>query len=122
MPGVLVGEDGVGGVEMPVDAERAVEYRDAAVGLGMVELIALVLEYGDVGEHGESVGETARDEELQMVVLGQLDGHMPAVGRRAFADVDGDVEDGTLDAAHEFGLCEGRTLEMQPAHNALGRA
>lgn len=39
MAGVLVGEDCGGGVETPVDGERGVYDRDAAVGLRMVVVV-----------------------------------------------------------------------------------
>ena len=71
----------------PVDAKAVVEDADAPIRFGMVELIALVLEHRCLTQHGEPVGETFRDEELPVVVLGQLHGHVLAVGRRAFPDV-----------------------------------
>lgn len=99
---VLVRQHSLGGVDYPVDAERRVLNGDATVGFGMVVVVTLVLEHGDVGKHGKAVGKAARDEELPMIVLGQLHGDMPPVGRRAFADVDSDVEHTPLDAAHKL--------------------
>ena len=46
-----------------------------------VEVVAFVLENGDVGEHGESVGESAWDEELAMVFFSQFDRHVASIGR-----------------------------------------
>ena len=119
MAGVLVAEEGTGGGDAPVDAEAVVEDADACVGLGMVELIALVLEDGNVAEDGEAVGEALGDEELAVVVLGELYGDMTAVGGTALADVDSDIEDGTPDTADKLGLGEGGTLEMQTPHDAV---
>ena len=45
---------------------------------------------------------------------------MLTVGRAALADVYDDIEDGTLDAADEFGLGEGRALEVQASHDTVG--
>ena len=45
---------------------------------------------------------------------------MLTVGWGTFADVDGDVEDGALDAADEFGLGEWWGLEVEAAHHAVG--
>lgn len=81
MMGILVGADGLGGVEAPVDGEGGVGDGDAAVGLRMVIVVTLILEHGDVGEHREAVGETPGDEQLAVIFLRQLDGHMLAVGR-----------------------------------------
>ena len=122
MAHVLVGEHGHGRVDVPVDAERWICDGDAAVGLGCVIVVALVLEHGHVGEDGEPVGESARYEELAVVVLRELDGDVTAVGGGALADIDGHVEHSSPDAADEFGLGEGRTLEMESAHHSVGRA
>ena len=46
----------------PVNAKGFVLDVDAAIGLGMVELVAFVLEYGGLGEHGEAMGKATRDE------------------------------------------------------------
>ena len=46
---------------------------------------------------------------------------MLTVGGTALADVDGHIEHGSLHAAHQFGLCEGRPLEVQSAHHAIRR-
>ena len=67
---VFFGEDGFGGVDSPVNAEGVVENGDASVGFGVVELVAFVLEYGYVAEHGEAVGESLGDEELEVIVFG----------------------------------------------------
>ena len=49
----------------PVNAKRFILYVDAAISLRMIELVALVLEYSGLGENGEAVCETTRDEELK---------------------------------------------------------
>lgn len=48
----------------PVNAKRLVLDVDAAIGLGMIELVALVLEDGGLGENGEAMSKATRDEEL----------------------------------------------------------
>ena len=70
--GVLAAEDSLGGGDAPVDAKGVVEDADAAVGLRVVELVALVLEDGGLAEYGETVGEALRDEELTVVVFGEF--------------------------------------------------
>lgn len=117
---VLLAQYRVPGRYPPVDTQAFVEYADAPVRLGMVELVALVLEHRRLAQHGESVGEPFRDEELPVVVLRQLHGHVPSVGRRAFPDVHGHVEHLALDAPHQLGLRERRPLEVQAAHHAVG--
>ena len=55
----------------PVDTERWIRDRDTAVGLRRIIVVALVLEYGNVGEYGKAMGETARNEELAVIILCQ---------------------------------------------------
>ena len=50
---------------VPDYAKRLVLDIDAAVSLGMIEIVALVLEYGGLGEYGKTMGEATRDEELK---------------------------------------------------------
>ena len=119
MAGVFITEDGLGGGDAPVDAEGVVEDADAAVGLRVVELVALVLEDGGLAEYGEAVGEALRDEELAVVVFGEFYGDVLTVGRGAFTDVNGYVQDGAFDAANDFALWKRRALEMQTTHHAV---
>ena len=118
---VLVGEEGFGGVELPVDAEGFVGDRYSAVSLGGVVVVALVLEHGHVAQNGEAVGEPARHEELSVVVLREFDGDVPAICRGTLAEVDCHVEDASADAAHKLGLGVGGPLEMESAHHTAAR-
>ena len=118
---VLLAQDGLLCGNSPVDAEAEVCDGDAAVGFGVVELIALVLEDGCLAQHGETMCEALRDEELPMVVFREFDGDVLPVGGRPFAYIDGYVEDGSPDTAHEFALRVGRALEVQSAHDAVLR-
>ena len=118
---VLLAQYRVPGRNEPVNSKAAVKYADAPVRLGMVELVALVLEHRCLAQHGETVGEPFRDEELPVVVLRQLHGHVLPVSRRTFPDVHGHVEHLALDAPHQLGLRERRPLEVQSPHHAVAR-
>ena len=48
----------------PVNTKGFVLDIDAAISLRVIELVALVLEDGGLGENGEAVSEAPRDEEL----------------------------------------------------------
>ena len=48
----------------PVNAKTFILDVDAAISLRMIELVALVLEDGGLGEHSETMSEATRDEEL----------------------------------------------------------
>ena len=61
---ILLAEYGFLNRYAPVDAKRLILDIDAAIGLGMIELVALVLEDGSFGENGKAMGKTTRDEEL----------------------------------------------------------
>ena len=119
VPRVLLAQNGVVGRYAPVDAQAAVKDADPAVGLGVIEVVALVLEHGRLAQHGKAVGEALRDEELAVVVLRQLHGHVLAVGRASLADVHRHVEHRAAHAAHQLALGVGRTLEVQAAHHAI---
>ena len=77
---------------MPINAKGFVLDVDAAVNLRMIKLVALVLEYGGLGENGEAVSKATRDEELTMIVFCQFYCYMLAKCRRTLADVNGYVE------------------------------
>ncbi len=68
-------------IDFPVDAEGFVLDGDATVGFGVVVVVAFLLEDGDVAEDGEAVGKASWDEELAMVVFGQLYCYVLAVSR-----------------------------------------
>ena len=48
----------------PVNTKTFILDIDAAISFRMINLIALVLEYGSLGEHGKAVRKATRDEEL----------------------------------------------------------
>ena len=114
---IFFAEQGVGYGHAPVDVEAFVEQRDAGVRCGGVEIVALVFEHGDVAEHGETMGESARNEELAVVFGREFDGHMLSESGTAVADVDGYVHHTTLGAAHKFALCVGHALIVETAHD-----
>ena len=117
---VLLGEDGLICWNVPIDTEGVIEDTDTTFCLWMIELVAFVLEHRCLTQHRKTVGETFGDEKLTMVVLCQFYSDVLTVGGTALADVDNDIEDGTLDAADEFGLSEGRALEVQATHDTVG--
>ena len=49
----------------PINAKRLILDIDSAIGLGMIELVAFVLEDGGLGENGKAMGKATRDEELE---------------------------------------------------------
>ena len=118
---VLGAQDAACRIKLPVDAERRVGNGDAAVGLGSIVVVTFVLENGRGAEHRETVGEAARNEELAVILGRQLHSHMAAISGRTLADVYGNVEHTPNHAAHQFGLSEWGTLEMQSAHHSAGR-
>ena len=52
---------------LPIDTKGIIEDADTTISFWMIELIALILEDGGLGEDGEAVGKTLRDEELTMI-------------------------------------------------------
>ena len=80
MAKIFLAQNCFAGWNSPVDPEVRVENADACIGFRVVEIIAFILENGDVAEHREPVSETAGNEQLTVILFGQLDCHMLAVG------------------------------------------
>ena len=70
MFGVFLWKEGFLHGDLPIDAERFIEDTDATIGLGGIEVIALVLEHGGFAKDGKAVGEASWYEELTMVIFG----------------------------------------------------
>lgn len=71
-------------------------------------------------ERHETVREADRDEQLVAVFRAQFGADPLAIGGRAVAHVDRDIEDPPPDAAHQLVLPPGRRLEMQAAQGEGG--
>lgn len=67
------------------------------------------------------MGESARNEQLQVVHVAELHGDVFAVRFRSLAQVDGDVQHPALQNAHQLRLRVFALLEMQTANHAVGR-
>ncbi len=62
--------------------------------------------------------EARGNEKLGPVRRADALGNMLTIGRRALAQIDGDIENGAAHDAHELVLRDRRNLEMQAAHDA----
>ena len=119
MTGVLVREDGFVHRDLPVNQKRGVQNGDAAIRLGVVELVALVLEHCCVAENDETVCKAFGNKELPVVFIAELDSDVLPVGRRALAYVYGNVQDTSAYTADNLALCIWRTLEVEAAHDTV---
>lgn len=119
MPEILLRQNGLIGRDSPVDSQTLVQNAYPSIRFRVVELIALVLEDRGLAKDGEAVGKAARDEELPVVFLRELNGDVLPVGRAAFAYVHCDVEHRTAHTPHQLALGEGRALEVEAAHHAV---
>lgn len=84
----------------PVYVERSVLDVDAGIRFRVIEVVAFILENRSLAEHSKAVSETARHEELSMVLLCEFYGNMLSEGRTPPAYVHGDIEHSSLDAPH----------------------
>ena len=75
------------GRNLPINTEAIIKDGDTSIGFRMIEVITLVLEDGGLGEDGEAVGKTLRNEELTMIVLCQLYRYMLAIGWRSLTRI-----------------------------------
>ena len=117
---ILFRQDGLVGWDTPVDAQRIVKNADARIGLRVIKLVTLILEYSRGRQHGKTMSKALGNEELKVVVFGEFYGNMLSVGGTALADVDGNIEYGATYTTHEFALGERRTLEMESSHDTIG--
>lgn len=120
MTQILVGENGFREIYTPINAEGGIGDGDASVGLRMIVVVTFVLEYRYVGKHGETMGKTAGNEELAVIILRELDSNVTAEGGGSGTQIDGYIEYRAFDTTHEFGLRVRRTLEMESAHDPSG--
>ena len=103
----------------PVNAKTFILDVDAAIYFRVIELVALVLEDGGLGENGEAMSKATRDKKLTMIVFCQFYCYMLAECRRAFTDVNGYVEYCAFDAAHQLALGIWHALIMQYTHHTV---
>ena len=104
----------------PVNAKGFILDIYAAISLGMIELVALILEDGSLGENGEAMGKTPRNKELTMIVFRQFYCYMLSECWRTLANVNCNIKHCAFNAAHEFALSIGHALIVQTAHHAIG--
>ena len=120
MPQIFIAQNRFVGRDAPVDAEAAVQDADASVSLWGVEVVAFVLEDGCLAQNCKAVGEAFGDEALAVVLFGEFDRYVLAVGGAAFAYVNRHIEHSATHATNEFALGVGRSLEVEPAQHSVG--
>ena len=65
------------------------------------------------------MGKALWDEELGMIIFGQLYGHMLAISRGAFTNIHSYIEDSTRYAAYQLTLSIRWALEVQASHHTI---
>ena len=104
MLGILLTQDCLLYWNAPVYSKALVKNAYATIGLGVVELIALVLEHRRLAQYGKSVGKAFGYEELTLILFTEFYGYVLAVGGASFADVYGYIKHFTTHAAEELAL------------------
>ena len=122
MPRIFLAQDGFRRRNPPVDTQLRIPYRDAAVRLRSVVVVALVLENCLLAQHRETVCEAPRNEQLKVIFLRKLDGDMLSVSGTPAADVHRNVQNRPAHAPHQLRLCMRRPLEMKSPQHPIGRA
>lgn len=77
---ILVAQKDFGSVYAPVNAYVGVVPSYGRLSLGVVITVALVLEYGLLGQHGKTVCKAARYPQLAHIVFGELHGYVVSEG------------------------------------------
>ena len=109
---IFLAEDGFFCGDLPVNAEAFVCDGDAPVCFRMVEFVAFILENGSLAQHSKAMGESFWNEELPVIIFCEFYSDVFAVGGRAFAEVDGNVEDSAFYAPNQLALCVWWALEV----------
>ena len=105
----------------PVDGQIGVVPPEGALALAVPEAAGLVEHHCGLAQGEEAVGEANRHPELAVIAVAQFRSHPLAEGGGAAADVDGDIEDFPLDAAHQLALGFGLELVVEaPQHATAG--
>lgn len=105
----------------PVDCKGWVVKPYSTFRLWRVEVIALVLEYSRVRQHGKPMSEALWDEQLPMVVSRKLHRHMLPESGTSFADVYCHVEYSAHYDTYEFTLCVRWTLKVETTYDTPRR-
>lgn len=116
---VLVADDAEVFGNPPVDGQVWIVEQYAAIGFGMIEIIAFIGKDSLLAQDGKAMCKTFGDEELALVLFGQFDAEPLSESRALPAQVNGHVKHPSDGAADEFGLRERRPLEMKSAHYAV---
>src|SRR6266567_6200970 len=101
---ILFSEDCVLGSDGPGDGDVGIVPQEGALSGGAVIVGDLVGQAHIVSQRGESMAESDRDVERESILGRELDGDVPAEVRRAAAQIDGNVQNGTVCDADQFGL------------------
>ena len=120
---VFVGEDYFALGDAPFDANLGVVPSDATLILGVVVLVAFILEHRVVLQHHIAVRKALRDKHLAVVFATQFGHCILAKSGALGANVNRHIEYSALYHAHQFCLLIGRPLEVQTTqHTPLGAA
>lgn len=120
---VFVGEDNIALADAPFDANLWVIPRDATLTLGMVVLVAFILEHRVVLQDHIAVRKALGDKELAFILAREFNGDILAKSGALGAYIYRHIEHPALYHAHQFCLLIGRPLEVQTTqHPPLGAA
>ncbi len=116
---ILFGQYHIRRRNSPINRQRRVVPGDGSLMVGRIVFVAFVLENGPLAQRNETVGKTARNKELPMILSGQLHGHIPAERGRPYANIHGEIHHAPFDDAHQFALTARRQLVMQAAKHTV---
>lgn len=104
----------------PTDGDFRVVPSNPELGLRVVPLCALVLEERHLAGHAKAVSKAWRYIDLLLVFTRQVVADPTSEGGRPDSDVNGNIEDLTMDYMHELALAKGM-LEVKPSERTSTR-
>ena len=63
----------------PVYTKTLILDTDSIISPRSIKVITFILEYRRLAQHDETMSESSRDKELTMILLAQLNGHVPSI-------------------------------------------
>lgn len=114
----LIAGGALGDRQRPIDVEPRIDCVEGTFGGRTIGGGVKIKQFAVSGKRLEAVGETLGDNQRPVILRAQTLGVPAQEGRRTAAQIDGDVEDLTLEATDELRLGVGRRLKVQSPDRA----
>ena len=116
---VFFRQDGIRYGDAPIDVQCLVQDVYAPVRFGMIEVVALVLEYCGGAQYCEAMGKAPWNEKLAAILRCQFHHHMLPEGAAPVTDVHCHIKYCALHHPHKLALRIRHALVVQATHHPI---